>query len=252
MVEGILTSIHTLILMSTRCVMQKPLHQLMNPLPRLRLLQLLNPALPVGSYSYSQGIEWACHNGWLVDVDSVRGWIVDGLNGPLIQQELPLLIRLFNAAVDNDHNRFNQWARVAHAYRDTQEIRLEDTHRARAIVRLLRAMPELEVPEAISAVMNRSALAAIAWPAAAWSINEQDLLTSFGFTWLDAQVTAAVKLVPLGQTDGQVLLHELSELFSKLHITALSIDDDDIGFSLPAQSMASMQHETQYSRLYRS
>lgn len=224
----------------------------MNTLPQLRLLQLLNPALPVGTYSYSQGVERACHNGWLVDSESVERWITDGLHGPLIQQELPLLQRLWAAAKSNDLEGYCYWARMAHAFRDTKELRSEDSNRARAIVRLLNSMPGDLIPVELHNEVKRSSLAAIAWPAVQWGIAEHELLTAFGFTWLDAQVTAAVKLVPLGQTAGQQMLYRLSETFSDYDLTALSVPDDDIGYSLPAQSMASMQHETQYSRLYRS
>ncbi len=224
----------------------------MNALSELRLLQLLNPALPVGTYSYSQGIEWACHNGWLSCEEEVLAWISDGLHGPLIQQEIPLLHQLFERAMAHDTDRFNALAFEAHAYRDTHELRQEDTHRARAMVRLLSAMPDLKLPDGVLSGMKVSALAAIAWPAARWHIEERALLNAFGFAWLDAQITAAVKLVPLGQTTGQRLLHELSQMFSEYDVLAAATNAQAIGFSLPAQSMASMQHETQYSRLYRS
>lgn len=206
----------------------------------------------MGTYSYSQGIERACHNGWLVDADTVGSWLEDGLHGPLLQQELPLLKCLWQAARKSDLDDFHYWAGMAHAFRDTKELRSEDSNRARAIVRLLKAMPDLVIPNAVQSGVQRSSLAAIAWPAAQWGIDEQDLLTAFGFTWIDAQITAAVKLVPLGQTDGQRLLYRLSEVFSNYDLNVLPITESDIGYSLPAQSMASMQHETQYSRLYRS
>lgn len=224
----------------------------MNSLSELRLLQLLNPALPVGTYSYSQGIEWACHNGWLSCEEDVLAWISDGLHGPLVQQELPLLHRLFKSAVARDTDRFTALAFEAHAYRDTFELRQEDTHRARAMVRLLSAMPDLELPKTVIPGMKMSSLAATAWPAACWQIDERALLNAFGFAWLDAQITAAVKLVPLGQTTGQRLLHQLSQTFSEYDVLTIASCSQSIGFSLPAQSMASMQHETQYSRLYRS
>ncbi len=224
----------------------------MNALPRLRLLQLLNPALPVGTYSYSQGIEWACHNGWLHDVDSVGQWILDGLHGPLVHQELPLLRRLFAAAKENNVQDFRHWAQCSVAFRDTKELRLEDTQRARSIVRLLKVMPDVHLPATVMDAVSTSALAAIAWPAAGWKIDEADLLNAFGFFWLDSQINASVKLVPLGQSEGQRLLHQLSEAFSHYDVLSINPSVEEIGFSLPAQSMASMQHEDQYSRIYRS
>jgi len=223
----------------------------MNTLSQVRLLQLLNPALPIGSYSYSQGIEWACQQGWLHDHESVKAWVHAGLHGQLIQQELPLLLRLLRAAKIQDTVRFHHWAQVAHAYRDTKELREEDRHRARAMARLLNAMPDVDLNSVADAI-NLSSLAAVAWPAAHWQIDEGDLLTSYGFNWIDAQVLAAVKLVPLGQTQGQGLVYSLNQEFAMRRSEVDTFNDNDIGFSMPAQSIASMRHETQYSRLYRS
>ena len=220
-------------------------------LPQLRLLQLLSPVLPVGAYSYSQGLEWAVKEGWIKTLADFDRWLGELIDGPLMQQELPLLRKLYNACVDDDIERFDYWSHAAIAFRDTAELRAEERSRAGAYLRIVNALP-LEIDERYRNGMQQTPLATLALAAATWHIDETSLLHAFAYNWLDAYIVNGVKIIPLGQSDGQELLHaKLSDL-SEAVVESLDITAEALGYSVPSVAMASCGHEVQYSRIYRS
>lgn len=217
----------------------------------LRLLQLVSPSLPVGAFTYSQGLEWAVESGWVSDVASFRAWLSGQLEFSLVTLELPVLRLLCNAIAAADWIEADRLSGELLAWRETRELRLEEQQRGQAFTRLL---PELgiAVPDALQAAAQRSQLVGLALAAAHWQITPRRLLAGYLWSWLENAVMAGVKLIPLGQTEGQRLLASLSPQLANAVERSLGIDRDQIGSSTPALAIASSRHETQYTRLFRS
>ncbi|MBX2880104.1 MAG: urease accessory protein UreF [Granulosicoccus sp.] len=221
-------------------------------LARIRLLHILSPALPTGAYSYSQGIETAVELGWIAGVEDFSQWITEQIQGSLHYQELPLIIRLYEAASRGDEKGFDEWSHIALAWRDTSESRDEEQFRGVAFLRILESLPDPVFQDLPVASLRRSALAGIAWAGAKLEIALNELLLAYAHTWLETTITSGVKLIPLGQSQGQSLQYSLTPLCVDAVQGALMVGEDDIGYANPAISIASCRHETQYTRIYRS
>lgn len=224
-------------------------------LPGLRLLQLISPTLPTGAFTYSQGLEWAVECGWVVNEADTRQWLRSVLNDSLQYLELPVLARLYKAVNENDHGSFQYWSHWLYASRETSELRDEEIQRARALYTVLGNLPDSlqwhELEDWRDALLQCQ-LAGYALAASHWRIGQTSLLQGFGWSWLENAVAAAIKLVPLGQTEGQRLLYELSTEIGVIVEHATTLEDNTIGASTPALAIASSLHETQYTRLFRS
>ncbi|WP_131904756.1 urease accessory protein UreF [Cocleimonas flava] len=217
----------------------------------LKLLQLSSPTLPVGAFAYSQGLESAIDSGIIKDSKALRVWLTDSLELSLKHVDLPIFFRLYHAWQNEDLNVVMQWNQILRAQRETNELRSEDHHLGLALARLLK---DLDVTEA-KALHKRNDLCFITLftlAANKWNIDIQQAANGFVWSWLDNQIAAAIKLVPLGQTDGQKVLSDLLPKIPNIVEQSTLIEDDDIGASLPMMAILSAQHETQYSRLFRS
>lgn len=217
----------------------------------LRLMQLISPTLPVGAFSYSQGLEWAVECQWVHDVDSTKKWLRGLMHDNFEMLEIPILARMYHACEQNNEQALNDWNNYFLASRETSELRMEERNRARALTTLLKSL-DMEQAHVWELTLQQCQLAPFALAASCWQINISDAALGYTWSWLENQVTAAIKLVPLGQTDGQRIQLELSDDISKTVINGLSVKDEDIGASAPAQALASSLHETQYTRLFRS
>lgn len=211
----------------------------------------MSPVLPVGTFSYSQGLEWAVHCGWVHDEESFQDWLLNQLQTTLTCQELPLLRRLYAACANEDIGRAEYWCEVAVAVRDTYELRKEEYDRAEAYVRVINAVdkPDTYWPRHL---FLSSSLFSLSWFSIRHNIDLDSLLNAFAHNWLENSLTAGVKIIPLGQSVAQVVLFNHCEALLNAVACSAHIVDDDIGYSLPALSMASAAHEQQYSRVYRS
>lgn len=224
-------------------------------LPGLRLRQLMSPNLPTGAFTYSQGMEWAVECGWLTNEMDTRHWLQSVLNDSLQYLELPVLVRLYGAVNNNSETRFDYWSQWLYASRETHELRNEEKQRARALFTVLKKLPDSQSWNQLNnwqAALLNSQVAGYALASSHWHIELKELLTAYSWSWLENAVLVAVKLVPLGQTEGQRLLYELSEEIGALVEQAIKVEDDAIGTSTAALAIASSLHETQYSRLFRS
>ncbi|MFW2373311.1 MAG: urease accessory protein UreF [Gammaproteobacteria bacterium] len=224
-------------------------------LSSLRLLQLISPNLPTGAFTYSQGMEWAVECGWLNNEAESRFWLQSVLHDSLQYLELPLLIRLYEAAANNDSKGFMHWSQWLYASRETKELRAEESQRARALFSLLQKLPDSQHWTELKnwkPALLLSQISGYALAASHWQINIRDLLLGYSWSWLENAVAVAIKLVPLGQTEGQRLLYQLGSHIIHAVDYASTIDSDTIGASTPALAIASSLHETQYSRLFRS
>lgn len=220
-------------------------------LPELRLYQLISPALPVGAFTYSQGLEWAIECGWVKDAASLEGWLQSVLEHSVATLEVPVLLRCCQALEEGADDRFMQWCDFLLASRETSELRAEERQRAQALLRLLPAL-DVVVPESLREHAGQTQLAGMALAASAWEIDSLSLSRGYLWSWLENAVMAGVKLVPLGQTAGQQMLLKISAGLPALIEQAQALDDPQVGSSTPALAIASSKHETQYSRLFRS
>ncbi|MCX7960697.1 MAG: urease accessory protein UreF [Burkholderiales bacterium] len=207
-----------------------------------RLLQLASPALPVGAYSYSGGLEAAIEAGIVKDAESAGRWIGDVLEFSVARLEAPVLARMLEE--DADIARWNAFLLAA---RETAELRAETVQMGYSLARLL---PALGI--APLALEEPSFAAAFAQAARAWRLAPREALVAYLWAWVENQVTAAVKAVPLGQTDGQKLLLSLGERLDALAEAAIGCREDEIANFAPRLALLSARHETQYSRLFRS
>ncbi len=216
-----------------------------------RLWQLLSPTLPVGAYSYSQGLETAVEQGWVGDEDGAREWILGQLEWSLPRLDLPLLARLRRAWEDAEEAAVRALSRRLLASRGSAELQAEDRQLGQALARLLADLGHSAAADwARDADATFATLFALA--GTVWGIGRRELLAGYAWTWCENQTAAAVKLVPLGQTAGQRLLLAAGERLEGAVERALALAEEDIGLTAPGLALAASLHETQYSRLFRS
>ena len=216
-----------------------------------RLMHLVSPSLPIGSFTYSQGIEWAVECGWIDSAESLGEWLEDQLMTTILHLDLPVLQRLHTATLEQDVDGLESWSQFLLASRETAELQQEEANRGRALADLLVA---LEVPNAQTwkPILASCQAAGFATAATGWQIPYRDAAGGYAWSWLENLVLAAVKIIPLGQTEGQQLLSRLAQKLPDAIERSLRITDDMIGASNPALAIASSRHETQYTRLFRS
>ncbi len=215
-----------------------------------RLLQLVSPSLPIGAYTYSQGIEWAVDEGWIRTPAHLSEWLRGLMETSLVFLEVPILLRLMRAWQRHDELAVKRWSGFLLANRETRELRLEEKNRARALAQLLLSLEPDAEPHA--KLLGDSQHAAFSYACHRWGIDENRAATALVWGWLENQVLSAVKIIPLGQTDGQRLLFELAPLINDVVERAQQVEDDDLGASSMALAIASSRHETLYTRLFRS
>lgn len=214
----------------------------------LRLLQLSSPALPVGAYAFSQGLEFGIEAQWLRNADDVQAWLQLQLGQSVAGVDLPLLLHLHEAWRGADAERVAWWNDYSLACRETAEFRLAELAMGEALARLLPALG-ITVP---AGLQQPGFLTLFARAAVHWELSAVLTLYGYAWSWLENQVMAATKLLPLGQTQAQVLIGALQAELPALVTAALAQPDAEPGAGLPGVALAGALHETQYSRLFRS
>lgn len=218
----------------------------------LRLLQLASPALPVGAYSYSEGLESAVEQGAVTDSASLRTWLEDALMSGGARLEAAVLVRVYEARRRQDGASVEYWNAWLTAARESEELRVQNLEMGRALLKLLAELPPPEPTAARRLAQPCNFVVAFALAAAHWKIPLEATVAAYLQTWTANLVGAGVKLVPLGQTAGQQLLWGLQSVIDEAARTATTLADEDLGVANWGQALASMQHEVQYSRLFRS
>lgn len=220
----------------------------------VRLLQLASPTLPVGAYSYSQGLEAAVEARIVHDAASAQSWVSDMLDLAVAGMEAPLLLRLHQAWTNNDSASVERWNALFLASRETAELRAETAQMGYSLTRLLAELDEANAARfaPLQAIDEPAFPTAYACAAAAWQIEAHDALVAYLWAWLENQVMAALKAVPLGQTAGQKMLLALGNRLDAVALAAATIGDDELNNFAPGLALLSSHHETQYSRLFRS
>lgn len=232
-----------------------PMSHSLPSLQLVRLLQLASPALPVGAYTYSQGLEWAVESGVIRDEASAGRWIADLLAHGIGRYEAPLVFALMAAWVGGNRSEIVRLNGEFLASRESAELRAETVQMGFSLHRLVR---DLRAPVLADVEATLAGLGEIAFPtgwagiAAAWQIAPEAALTAYLWTWAENQVMAALKAVPLGQASGQRLLAELGGRIPEVAAAALTLPESQWSNFTPAFAIACARHETQYSRLFRS
>ncbi|WMC11878.1 urease accessory UreF family protein [Oceanimonas pelagia] len=213
----------------------------------LGLLHLASPALPIGGFAWSAGLESAIELGWVTHEAELRDWLTVTLQG-LAHLDLPVLLRAYGALAAGQYEAVACWSDFIRASRETRELLFEDEQQALALVRLLKGQGvNVAMLPASPALMCVWALAA-----RQWGLSARTAALGFAWSWLENQLAVASKTLPLGQTAAQRLLLALKPALSEALVLAESLDDNRLGLGLPGQVQASALHETQYSRLFRS
>lgn len=223
----------------------------------LKLQSWLSPSFPTGAYSYSHGLEWIVHEGQVYDRESLVDWLAADLCHGCGRNEAILFAAAWRRSADDDHVGLFEIAELAAALRGTSELALESSQPAGACLATLqrvwpdqlldslaRTLRERDVSPALAVVLaTRAASSDIPLPLALPAF-----LQSYAANW----VTAAVRLIPLGQTDGQLAIAELEPVVLTASARAQEVDIEALGSAALMVDLASMAHETQYTRLFRS
>ncbi|WP_374694542.1 urease accessory protein UreF [Hydrogenophaga pseudoflava] len=222
----------------------------------LHTLWLASPALPVGGFSYSEGLEAAVDAGLVRDEASAAAWLADQLQLSLARSDLAVVAQAIPAWRANDLARIralNDWVLRT---RETQEFRLQTEQMGRSLQAWAQSLGEFG-----GGVLQRLQAAdlqpptypvAMACAAAASGAPLADSLAGFAFGWAENMVQAAIKSVPLGQSSGQRMLARLVTEIPGAVAYAMALGDEDRQAFTPLLAILSARHETQYSRLFRS
>lgn len=223
-----------------------------DPAALYRLMTWLSPAFPVGAFTYSHGLEWAVEEGRVRDLATLSAWVDGVVRFGAGRTDADLFREAFLAVEAGDADRFARAADWADALRGTAEMALESTNQGRAFIDCLeKSWPH---PDLAAWTKGRPLAYAVA-VATACALHGVPLragLTAFLHALTANLVSAAVRVIPLGQTDGQKAQAALAPVIAAAADAALARDWDDLGGAAPLIDLCSMAHETQYSRMFRS
>ena len=220
-----------------------------------RLMTWLSPAYPLGAFSYSHGLEYAVEAGLVGDRQSLEAWVATAVNAGAGRSDAALLAAAWRAASSDDRAGLDEVVALAAAWRGTAETALESRAQGAAFLATTRTAWPHVLLDAI-ALRHRGNVAlpvAVAVAAAAQGVPLAAALTAYLHAFASNLVSAGVRLIPLGQSDGQLAIAALEG------VVAAAVDDaaletalDEVGTAAPLLDWCSMRHETQYTRLFRS
>jgi urease accessory protein len=216
----------------------------------LHLLRLVSPTLPIGAFSYSRGLESAVHRGFVTNEEQARYWIFGTLEHSFAHFDAPLFLRMAEALGACDAKAFlaaNDWLRAG---RESLELQMEDRLLGDALHGLLSQLGISSVQQFADHKLTFPAGFALACNH--WAIEPRQALRGLFWVVVEGQVTAALRLVPLGQTAGQRIMIGAVDLIEACAAIAEHLPDAEIGNTAIGLAMASAWHENQYSRLFRS
>jgi urease accessory protein len=217
----------------------------------LRLMQLSSALLPIGGFAYSQGLESAVERGWVGDEAALERWLGGIGRHVLARLDLPVLLAAHAAWLEGDGERARSLAELLLAQRESRELLEQDEQLGSALAAVL---DNLGVPRAreLRGRAGASYPVVFALGAVHFALPAPAAAHGYAFAWLEQQVGAAARLVPLGHMASQRVLSALLREVPGWIELALALPSDRIGAVTPALALAAAWHETQYSRLFRS
>jgi urease accessory protein len=230
----------------------------------LQLIWLASPALPVGGFSYSEGLEAAVEAGLVRDERSVGDWLVQQLQASLARADLAVVAAAVDAARGGDSVRLQHLDAWVRQTRETSELRQQSEQMGRSLSDWMSSVgwgdagtPAVResagVPASPQPTSQRPTYpVAFALAAARTTAPMRQIALTYAFSWSENMVQAAIKAVPLGQSSGQRILALLAAAIPQAVTHALALGDEERQSFTPMLAILSAQHETQYSRLFRS
>ncbi|MGO2240247.1 MAG: urease accessory protein UreF [Halomonas sp.] len=220
----------------------------------LGLMQLVSPALPIGAFAFSQGLESAFELDWVRDEASLTEWLCGVLEDGITRCELPVLARLHKAMDYADRDAIKRWDEWLAATRETAELAAEDSRLGASLKRLLNSLNLMSSEDLLPPLLpaHPGYVTLFAFAARLRGASIRQMLLGFAWAWLENQLAVACKALPLGHTAAQRIIEQLRPALVDAVDYALTLDDDELGPVLPGLALASALHETQYSRLFRS
>lgn len=218
----------------------------------LALLQLTSPALPVGAYSYSEGLETLVARGAIDSARTLQTWLTESLATGSIGIEVAILLRAHRAWSHNQPEQVSYWNTWLSATRETAELQQQNWQMGRSLLKLLRDLYPAADWSLLTTGENWNMAVAFAIAAGLAKIDEHTAALGYLQSWASNMVSAGVKLIPLGQTAGQQMMLQLSPSIAATVERSLTLPDDQLFSCSWGLALASMAHETQYSRLFRS
>ena len=218
----------------------------------LRLMQLSSSSLPVGSFTWSQGLEWAVEAGWVANVDAFKRWQIQQMEQSFFCVDLPLFQPSLPGLQSERPGDGQTLDGIPCSPVGKRANCAKKNATAERPLRVSSKSWEPDCPAEWLALCRQSQLCGMAWLGVRWGIDVRELALSLGYSWIESAVMAGVKLVPFGQQAAQQLIIELSDHFAAGLEQAFLRRDDALGAATPLSAIASARHETQYSRLFRS
>jgi urease accessory protein len=220
----------------------------------LQLMWLASPALPIGGFSYSEGIEAGVDSSCIATFIKANDWLIDQLHLTLARADLAVVAKAIPAWLRGDLARINELNDWVLQTRESSELRLQTEQMGRSMLDWWRKQPSFHGDFQNNQDFLKSPSYPIVFALAASSTQAsvRDCLMSFAFGWAENMTQAAVRAVPLGQTDGQRILATLAEHIPAAVDAAIKLQDSERQAFSPMLAVLSSQHETQYSRLFRS
>jgi len=226
----------------------------------LRILQLASPSLPVGAYSYSEGIEWLCERGVITNMTTLKLWLDRELVNGSIRIDGAVLVRIYQSFLAEDVKQVGYW----NAWLSAQRVRNQSWQMGFSLYTLLcqissnNLFQEFTFNTQFNSQSNFQSnsqcnfVTALGLTAVSWQIPVQEVLQVYLFSWLTNLISAGLRTIPLGQTQAQRLTWQFQDRVNDIVSEILELKDEDLECCSIGLSLASMQHETQYSRLFRS
>lgn len=220
----------------------------------LRLLQLASPALPVGAYSYSEGVETLIHQGHIRSGRDLAQWIQAELSSGAMRLDAAVMVRAHRAWSQGELEVLDHWNQWLSATRETEELRQQSWQMGRSLLRLLKDLEPVAISALPPTLQKHPCNFAVAFGIAAahWQLPVFETTLVYLQSWVANLISAGVRLVPLGQTEGQRLLGQLIPALDTTAEAIVVLPDDALTACSWGLTLASMAHETQYSRLFRS
>lgn len=215
----------------------------------LHLLQLASPVIPIGAYSYSEGLENLVEREIITNQQELSNWLNNELNYGSIGVETAIMLRAYDSIIKSQFSELVYWNKWLSAARETSELREQSWQMGASLLQLL---IDLDLP--IKTIIEGKCNYAIAFGigAASWDIPKLDATLAYLHSWSTNLITAGIKLIPLGQTQGQQILYNLQPVIEVNSQRIINLKDEELFSCNWGLSLASSAHQSQYTRLFRS